>query len=268
MKRIRRPVPSRTTPHRTWQPPAAPPEQTADPASSARAAGPRAQIEATVSKSVELGYKVIDEYLQQGQRAAQRLNAGALTAEAVATEAQDLGTRVARYASDFFGSWMELLELAAAGRAARPELVRSPATNGAAAEPQRPAMAPDASATPARLEVELTTSRALRLRLDLHADRLRGALRAHALRSADPKRGRLDDVTCTLDGDAPIVRLTVPSDQRAGSYEGLLIDEATNRPVGSLRVTLGEGRSTQPKVSKTPRASSKSPSSKPSSKRR
>src|SRR5262245_23986540 len=128
MKRISRPIPSRTAPHRGWQPPTATPERPADAAPPVAATGPRAQIEATVSKSVELGYKVIDEYLQQGQRAAQRLNAGALTAEAVATEAQDLGTRVARYASDFFGSWMELLELAAAGRAARPDLVRSPAT--------------------------------------------------------------------------------------------------------------------------------------------
>jgi len=165
---------------------------------------------------------------------------------------------------------MELHELAAAGRAARHDLARSPAaTNGGAPEAPHPAGTPDAAPTAARLELELVTTRAVRLRLDVHADRLRGALRAHALRSADPKRGRLDDVTCTLDGDAPRVRLTVPSDQRPGSYEGLLIDEATNRPVGSLRVTLGDERpSRQPKPSKTPRASSKSPSSKPSSKRR
>jgi hypothetical protein len=222
-----------------------------------------------VSKSVELGYKVIDEYLQQGQRTAERLNAGALTAEAVATEAQDLGTRVARYASDFFGAWMELLELAAAGRAAQPEL-RRPSPNGEpAAAPASPGPAAPETTAPARLQIDLATTRAVRLRLDLHPERIRGALRVHALRSADPRRGRLDDVTCVLDGDAPRVELRIPPEQRAGAYEGLLIDETTNRPVGSLRVALGdEPPRPQARASKRPRASRTSPSSKPSSKRR
>lgn len=268
-KRIRRPAAARTAPHRSWTPPASEPEERIDAAQPPPAPdSPRERIEATVSKSVELGYKVIDEYLQQGQRTAQRLNATSLSAEAVATEAQDLGTRVARYASDFFGSWMELLELAAAGRAARPDLVRPPAADGAP-PPAPPSATPDAAAAPSRLQIDVTTQRAVRLRLDIHPDRIRGALRAQALLSADPKRGRLNDVHCALDGVAPVVRLAIPPGQHAGSYDGLLIDEATNRPVGSLRVTLAdERRVTQASASKRPRASSASPSSKPSSKRR
>ena len=72
-----------------------------------------------------------------------------------------------------------------------------------------------------------------------------------------------------LDGDAPLLRVGVSAEQRSGSYEGLLVDEATNRPVGSVRVTLEDGgRRTQPRSSSKARASSGSPSSKPSSKRR
>jgi hypothetical protein len=269
-KRIRRPTPARTAPHRTWTPAAPATEQRIDAVPPPRGSGgPRERIEATVSKSVELGYKVIDEYLQQGQRTAERLNAGALTAEAVATEAQDLGTRVARYASDFFGAWMELLELAAAGRAAQPDLRRPATTDSAAAPTATPTPAPPDAAASSRMQLDLATTRAVRIRLDLHPDRIRGTLRVHALRSADPSCGRLDDVTCVLDGDAPLVALRIPPEQRPGAYEGLLIDETTNRPVGSLRVTLTDKRPRpQARPSKTPRASRTSPSSKPSSKRR
>jgi hypothetical protein len=277
-KRIRRPTPARTAPRRDWTPalgasatPRAAGEH--DAGTSSPPGGARERIEATVSKSVELGYKVIDEYLQQGQHAAQRLNAGTLTAEAVATEAQDLGTRVARYASDFFGAWMELLELAAAGRAAQGEgrapTAPPPPPSGAAPAPPVP---PAARATrAARLQVELATARPVRLRLDFHADRIRGALRAHALRSADPSRGHLEGVACVLDAEAPLLRVEVSADQRDGSYEGLLVDETTNRPVGSVRVTLEDSRRRhrpQPRSSSKARASSASPSSKPSSKRR
>jgi len=271
-KRIRRPTPARTAPHRGWTPPIPGAGQPNDAVPTREGGGPRERIEATVSKSVELGYKVIDEYLQQGQRTAARLNAGALTAEAVATEAQDLGTRVARYASDFFGAWMELLELAAAGRAARPDLSRPPAAADDATAPAAAAPPPPTAGTGAlasRLRVDLDTRRAVHLRLDVHPDRMRGALRAHALRSADPRCGRLTDITCVVDDGAPLLRLRIPPEQRAGSYEGLLIDETTNRPVGSVRVTLeADRRGTQPSDSKRPRASRTSPSSKPSSKRR
>jgi hypothetical protein len=279
-KRIRRPTPARTAPRRDWTPAPAPNAATLGPESdhgdSRAPAGARQRIEATVSKSVELGYKVIDEYLQQGQHAAQRLNAGTLTAEAVATEAQDLGTRVARYASDFFGAWMELLELAAAGRAAQgggrasePSSSPSPDAPAAEASAAAPAPAPGRASRAARLQVDLATSRPVRLRLDLHADRIRGALRAHALRSADPSRGQLQDVACVLDGDAPLLRVEVSAEQRSGSYEGLLVDETTNRPVGSVRVTLEDARRrAQPRSSSKARASKASPSSKPSSRRR
>jgi len=270
-KRIRRPTPARTAPRRDWAPGLGAASRTAarEEADAPPPGGARERIEATVSKSVELGYKVIDEYLQQGQHAAQRLNAGTLTAEAVATEAQDLGTRVARYASDFFGAWMELLELAAAGRVAQgePRAPAAPPPPPSGSAPAPPAAHPARATHASRLQVELATSRPVRLRLDLHADRIRGAMRAHALRSADPSRGQLQDVACVLEGDAPVLRVEISAKQRPGSYEGLLVDETTNRPVGSVRVTLEETRP-QPRASSKARASSASPSSKPSSKRR
>ena len=112
-KRKKRPALDRTKPVRSWSTALGAPA--AEPGDGAT----RPKLEDAISRSVELGYRVVDDYIQQGQRAAQRMSEGKLTAETVASEAQELSARIARYASDFFGAWVELLDLAAAGSAAR-----------------------------------------------------------------------------------------------------------------------------------------------------
>jgi hypothetical protein len=125
-----RPSLDRTKPVRSWSaalgtPPAPPPGDA--PKDDGK---PRPRLEDAVARSVELGYRVVDDYIQQGQRAAQRLSEGKLTAEVLTSEVNDLGGRIARYASDFFGAWVELLELAAVGSA-----TRQSAANGMPAAP-------------------------------------------------------------------------------------------------------------------------------------
>jgi len=205
------------------------------------------RLEDAISRSVELGYRVVDDYIQQGQRAAQRMSAGTLTAEAVASEVQDLGGRIARYASDFFGAWVELLELAAAGSAARQA---APPAGNAPPGDQSPSEAPPAKRSATGVRVEVVAARPVEVALDLRPERMGGALRAHELRSADARKPRLADVTIRADGAgaAPVLRIGVPDDHPAGAYEGLLLDDATNRPVGSVRVVLGApvGRARRP----------------------
>src|SRR5262245_7557453 len=237
-KRRTRPSLERTEPVRSWSTLfGVPPAGTVEGESVSGAAKARPRLGDAISRSVELGYRVVDDYLQQGQRAAQRLSEGKLTAEAVASEVQDLGGRLARYASDFFGAWVELLELAAAGSAAR----QAPAPPAAATET---ASAPPPARRPAAGgggRVEVVAARPVEVALDLRPERVSGALRAHELRSADPRKPRLGEVTIRADGEAgaPVLRISVPDEHPAGAYEGLLLDEATNRPVGSVRVVLG-----------------------------
>jgi hypothetical protein len=185
---------------------------------------------------VELGYKVVDEYIQQGQRAAQRLSEGKLTAEVLSSEVNELGGRIARYASDFFGAWVELLELAAVGSAARQN---GTAGNGAPAA-EAPAPPPVRRSTAGGMRVEVHASRPVEVALDLRAERVTGALRVHELRSAEPGKPRLTDVAVRAGeaGNAPVLRIGVPDDHPAGAYEGLLVDESTNRAVGSVRVVV------------------------------
>jgi len=91
------------------------------------------------------------------------------------------------------------------------------------------------------MRIEVVATRPVEVALDLRPERVSGRLRAHALRSVDPRKPRLADVAVRTDGAAatPVLRIGVPDDHPAGAYEGLLLDEATNRPVGSVRVVLG-----------------------------
>jgi len=249
MERRKRPSLDRTKPVRSWTPASGATASAAPPAATTGSddAKPRPRFEDAVARSVELGYRVVDDYIQQGQRAAQRLSEGRLSAEVLTSEVNDLGGRIARYASDFFGAWVELLELAAVGSAARQS-----AGNGPAAPEPPPAPPPTRKPSNGGLRVAVVASRPVEVALDLRGERVTGTLRVHELRAADPKKPRLSDVKIVSDGpDAtPILRVRVPDEHPEGTYEGLLIDEGTNRPVGNVRLVV----SGAPRGARAPRA--------------
>lgn len=237
-----RPPLDRTKPERSWSTALGTPAGATPPAETPKPddGKPRPRLEDAVARSVELGYRVVDDYIQQGQRAAQRLSEGKLTAEVLTSEVNDLGGRIARYASDFFGAWVELLELAAVGSAAR-----QGAENGAApaaastAAPPPPAPPPPRARASGGMRVAVVAARPVEVSLDFRSDRVTGPLRAHELRAADAKKPRLSDVQITRDPDgASVLRIRVPDGQPEGTYEGLVIDEGTNRPVGSVRLLV------------------------------
>ena len=238
--RRKRPSLDRTRPVRSWSATLGASAEKPIAAEPPRTDGkPRPRLEDAVSKSVELGYKVVDDYIQQGQRAAQRLSEGKLTAEVLSSEVNDLGGRIARYASDFFGAWVELLELAAVGSAARQNDMQITG-NGAPTAEASSEPPPSRRAVAGGMRVEVQASRPVEVALDLRAERVTGTIRAHELRSAESGKPRLTDVAVRSDGagKAPVLRIGVPDDHPAGAYEGLLVDEGTNRAVGSVRVVV------------------------------
>jgi hypothetical protein len=260
--RRKRPSLDRTRPVRSWSATLGTSAEKPIAAEPPRTDGrPRPRLEDAVSKSVELGYKVVDEYIQQGQRAAQRLSEGKLTAEVLSSEVNDLGGRIARYASDFFGAWVELLELAAVGSAARQNEMQIAGNGAPAAEASEapPARRPAAGG----MRVEVQASRPVEVALDLRAERVTGTIRAHELRSAESGKPRLTDVAVRSDGagKAPILRIGVPDDHPAGAYEGLLVDEGTNRAVGSVRVVVSPPPGARARRGRRPRR--RSPGTKP-----
>jgi hypothetical protein len=195
-----------------------------------------------VSRSVELGYRVVDEYIHQGQRAAQRLNDRSLAPETIARDVQDLTARMTQYASDFLGVWFEFLELATAGSGVR----QTSRENGQQTEPTAGAPRPQpprrASARRTRVRIHLTSHRPAEVSIDLEPDAERRTLVVHALRAVDPEKPRLADVVLEpgASGKPLTLRIHVPADQPPGVYNGLVIDEQTSRPAGTVSVRVGK----------------------------
>ena len=217
--RITRPETERTHPIRSWT-------QTLFGTLPPASGGP---LEDVVSRSVELGYRVVDEYLREGQRVAERFGAGGLRADAAVGDMQQLTARMARYTSDVLEVWFQFLELAMGGR------VRPPENGAGAAPPVQPA-APVAS----RIRVALDASQPTEVVLDLRPDAAGRRLLVHALRPGDGGEGpRLSDVSIEPDAGGAVVRVRVPPRHPAGVYNGLVIDEETSRPAGTLSVSVG-----------------------------
>jgi len=203
-------------------------------------------LDDVVTRSVELGYRVIDDWVRQGQRAAQRLGDGPGGAAAVGQDLQDLVVRMTQHASDLFGVWLQLFDLTAASGARG---AWAPGGWGAAAPQDRNGTVPpaasrtDPGATPITVRIEVASSQATEVSLDLRPEAAGSKLIAHALRAVDPDVPRLDDVSIVRDGEeGPLVaRIRVPDGHPPGIYNGLILDETTNRPVGTLTVHVGSG---------------------------
>lgn len=222
--RIHRPKLERSEPIRSWS---AVTGETSD-GEAAEAGEPRAFSD-TIARSVDLGYRVIDEYLRQGQRAARTFgDRGPDPAGGLGSALPDLYARFARYASDFAGLWLEMLGSAGS----QSPFEASPARE---AEPESPPGAPDLPA----LGVEVRSRRATAIELELRPGARFRSLVVHDLRTREAGVPRLR-ARCETEAGTGRVRIVVdvPHDQPAGAYSGLLLDAEASVPVGTLSVRV------------------------------
>jgi hypothetical protein len=202
-----------------------------------------------VSRSVDLGYRVVDEYIRQGQRAARRMAERSYGPQAIAGDMQELTARMFQYASDFAGVWFQMMGLASTG-----ELGRMPFRWGAppaGAEPPRAApeprpvdgREPSGPGTDARTHVaiEVQSTRPAEVTIDLRPESRGRSLLVHELRAVAAEKPRLTAVALrngTGEGP-PRFRIRVPDDHPEGVFSGLIIDEETSVPAGTLCVRIG-----------------------------
>jgi hypothetical protein len=266
--------PKRSGPLRDWsnlyRPPDATNSEERAAAQDTQRAGYAGAVDEVVAHGVELGYRVIDEHVRQGQRAASRFNRRAYESarrsrygpEAAADDLKELVERLLSYSASLVPQWLE----AANGLAAAPELLRellrqweahprngARSTNGAHTGAER-SSADEAAAGAERdggsdrdsaaVAIEVVSSRPARVRLDLrarHSGRL--ALAAGGLRALDHGRPALGDVAFVAgeNGDGPTMRIRVPDEQPADLYTGVVIDTVSGEPCGTLSVRVAAG---------------------------
>ena len=245
-ERIKRPKLERTEPIRSWSALLGVPGAGGG---DGRAPG-SASLEGVVSRSVELGYRVVEDYLRQGQRVAAGIVDRSYAPGAMVRDSQELTTRMARYAGDLDEIWFQMIELAASGGAFRGAPFWPARDNGRAPDPPPAARDPSPPAGPhagepvagaARVTVALASTQPAEVTLDLRPGAAAQPLIVQSLRATEPDKPRLTDVTLRpADEDEVLtLRVRVPDGQPPGVYNGLIIDERTSRPVGTLSVRVG-----------------------------
>jgi hypothetical protein len=217
--RITRPPLPRREPERTW---------------SGAAAGGMPGAGDIVSRAVDLGYRVVDEYIRQGQRAAEQLGARAPMPDVMGQDVQELAVRMAQYTSDAFTLWMQLFNTALATNGQRPVPPAMP--NGW----KSVATAPAPRALRVRLDV--TGPGGVEATLDLAPEAAGRALTVQALRAADPAKPRLTDVrVIAAAGEEPATLVVrIPEGQPPDLYSGIVVDAETGRLAGTVAIRVVE----------------------------
>ena len=256
--RITRPFPPRTTPIRSVS--ALFGSGGADRAESPSAGsspGPGEAWNEVVARSVELGYRVIDDYVRQGERMARAMSdRGASPQDMLGGDPQELARRMTQYAMDFTGLWFQMIQSASAGfpaGAAGPfaNFGFPPAplwpTAPPAREPAQAAQDAPAAASPTTTPVQMLRARVaidstlpVEVSLDLRPEAGARPMSLQSLRAADAAKPRLSDVSISRAGaDEPyVLRVRVPAGQPAGVYNGLIVEEESGLPVGTVSLKV------------------------------
>ena len=248
-------------------PPAEPnghPHGAANPGSPTRPEG--------VGRGVTLGYQVIDDYIRQGEEFARTMYSAAGVGAAAAAapssreafDPQAMTSRLVQAATDFAGVWMDLVQATAGRGVDRPRNESRPGVPGfdinqpapTVSSPAAPPVAAAAAASSAPapsapgdgaaaswrapVTLDVDSKRPLQIAVDIKPGVDGAGLIAHALRAIDPAAPRIDGIEIDrLEGeDGLLVRLRVSDDQPPGVYSGIVVDERTNLPRGTLYVRV------------------------------
>lgn len=196
-----------------------------------------------VAHGVELGYRVIDRYVRQGQRAAERLNSGghgnASDCDSDASvgdlreNLEELVERLLRLTVSLIPQRTEVEEVLGWGRDFVRGLLRqwipNPSGDGAPADGNK------------HVSVEVSSSRPIRVTLDLRARTNRLTLMGQGLRAVNSQAQLLGGVAFvdSDEDDCPVVRIRVADDQPTGNYTGVVTDAQSGEPCGTLSVRVG-----------------------------
>lgn len=207
------------------------------------ASGAPSNYDGAIARAVDLGYRVVDEYIRQGQKAAQRMRDRTYEPETVQADIEEVGMRVAQYASDFASLFGEVLEARASSESAppaEPEHGDAQTSDDEAAVPAVPSEPTPSPPGLARVRIQVASRRPAEVTLDLRAEAAEHELVVHDLRAVDPDAPRISGVTLDAGTGAalPVLKVRIEDDQPGGIYSGLIVNPLTSLPVGSVTIQI------------------------------
>jgi hypothetical protein len=190
--------------------------------------------EDVLAHGVKLGYAVIDDQIQRGERLAERLRQGAV--KPGGAPAAEIGLLLER-ALNLYKD-MGALALTAAEALARSPVLQSGLSRAwAGNSASEPARAPGPGS---RFSIELASSRKTHVALDIRPTLGKAVPLVHALHAVNPAYPPLTGAHFTLDPEAmaPVLHLAIADAQPAATYSGVIVDGGTNEPCGTLSVRI------------------------------
>jgi hypothetical protein len=189
-----------------------------------------------LSRGVELAYRVVEEYLAAGRRSAEQMNRQTYSTpntHSTGDSLQELLERMLRFQSEILPLWVEVL-----GRSLKPDASRTFTPPSAPTPPGKGA----SNSGPTTANVEVASVRLAQVSLDLGETTNFEALITQGLRTVDPMKPPLTDISfvSTPGNGRGTVRIRIPNGQPPGIYSSVVVDRETGETRGTLSVRIAE----------------------------
>jgi hypothetical protein len=202
-----------------------------------------------VSETVELGYRVIEDYLREGQQAAKAFGvAGWRRAPGTDDdELQRMAQRVVQYGTDFAGMWMDLAARVAQSSQMWPPY--STTDRGPGQSDGSPRSPPESSGAQAsttivgssgvRVTVSIASRRRTTAAVELRAGPCEGLV-VQELRCSAGGRAMIRNVEISQspEDEAVHIAIRIPEKLQPGVYNGLILEADSSLPRGTLSVRV------------------------------
>jgi hypothetical protein len=186
---------------------------------------------------VKLGYKVIEQYINQGQKVAEQISQSAqrgMTEPGTADVVQGI-VRLYKDMADVWGNALDLMVRNPMFWSWMQTVVQSGSIPPSAGNPGG-----TLNGTGTAISVEIQSARPAEVTVNVPPSERPYTPMVHALHAADPLTAPLTAIEFRPSSISrvPIVVVKIPLKQQPGLYTGVVVDKDTNEPKGTLTVRV------------------------------
>jgi hypothetical protein len=239
--RKKRPPVERTDPRRIWPTEAPPRDDSASEGEAPSSPGdePSGNREASY-KAINDAYRLIDEYVRQGQKMAENLWLPTEGSGGVDEGGVKAPLRFMRAMGDMTMAWVDVMQRWTNDAVSPSGAAVGPFTAGRAPPEQPRAQPSNGGPRAPALRVAVKSSGVVEVSVHLGEGTQLGELSPGELRPFSGDAAPIKGVTLEVGapGEGPLLRIVVPDGQTPGTYNGLLVDRSTQRPRGTVSLSI------------------------------
>jgi hypothetical protein len=213
----------------------------AEPLNGASVAGAPAADD-VIGRAVDAAYGVVEENIQAGRRAAERLRGASHAAAETAPGARVLAGRLMHMTRELGGAWVDLMLALVNEPEVRAVVDRMTAHDRGRPAPQSSWPPGSSPSPPMSLTHRVSSPKPVELTLSPLPPLAPGVTPVVAgLHALDPARPAITHVAFARRPDGGLeLAVTIPHDQPVDTYWGTLVDLTSRQPIGTLTVRILE----------------------------